>query len=134
MYDASFTQVLSAREWIPATFLGATIKNLGPVTPADINWSYVMVHIDCGVHVPVVESHWLNILFGYELYHKHKDHVDFIYLQEKDATDAFRLLDHLVSESKTNVHAHTLYLQGSYQFDERLVLQIGGDWVVGGLN
>ena len=71
--DAYYNHVFSATEWRAAPFLGATVKNIGPVVQAKVKWGYFTGHLDCTIFHP--ENQNLGCSFGYEAYVKRCDKV-----------------------------------------------------------
>lgn len=71
--DIFYSWVLKRTENIPAAFRGATIKNLGPCVPAQVSWEYIFANLDATFFT----SECCGFDFGYQLYHKRCDTIDF---------------------------------------------------------
>lgn len=103
--DFFYAWVLNGTESIPATFQGATIKNIGPCVPAKIHWGYLFANLDatffandcCGFNI------------GYQVYHKGCDHVQFCQATATDlAGRPNQPLDASVAQMLTNRTQHKI--------------------------
>jgi hypothetical protein len=132
-----YNWVLRRTEKVLATFQGATIKNLGPVTDASIKWQYVLGHLAVqGVYF-WTDRYAIEATFSYEGYHKTKDHVTFAVAQLKDFLGNVQPLDPTVIEQRTNMTTHTLAVQATFLFTKNWIdarWYGGASWVVGGHN
>lgn len=137
LIDGSYTSILSAREHIPAVFAGSQLKNLGPITRANISWGEVQLHIDACMHMPLLLPHHdFALMVGYEFFHKTRDKVSFAYARVPDIEAIVRPVDDRLAARGTHITAHTFTVQGSYQISGCLrkfgTLHAGGTFVVGG--
>lgn len=135
--DSSYSFVPNKTERVPATFIGATVKSLGPIVPARISWGYYCGHIDGHVFAFNGENHKVNGGLGYELYHKRKDSVKFLATTAVDCIKKTQPLDANVIERLTRVTSHKLYFDLSYIYKAdtwQVDIFGGGSWVVGGSN
>ncbi len=82
--DLSYAVVLSATEQRAAAFQGATVYNIGPCTPAEVDWGYLTGHFEFNFYHP--KSRRLSTTIGYEIYYKTEDNVSF---KNKSVTNHF---------------------------------------------
>lgn len=137
--NVSYSRVTRKRELVPAAFVGAQVKNLGPVVPAAIAWGYIVGHLDVRFRAPFSnKKHNLGTTVGYELYHKQKDSVIFHDKTQLDCLGIQQDLDANVLEKNTRVTSHKMYIEGSYYYvtsnDCSFGIFCGASWVVGGKN
>ena len=137
--DISYSRVTRKRELVPAAFVGAQVKNLGPIVPAAIAWGYIVGHLDVRFRAPFSnKKHNLGTTAGYELYHKQKDSVIFHDKAQLDCLNIQQDLDANVLEKNTRVTSHKMYIEGSYYYvtsnDCSFGIFCGASWVVGGKN
>jgi len=74
--DGAYHKVFKHTEQVAAAFKGATVKNLGPTLCANIDWQYVVWHLDLNFVHP--ENPGLGFDIGYELYWKGHDEACFV--------------------------------------------------------
>jgi hypothetical protein len=104
----SYYSVLSAPEWIPAAFTGAAVKNLGPITRADISWGYLLIDVDALIRIPVDCAGGSFFIKGnYQYYNKSKDKITYQYAQFPDWSGSVQTLSGTVAALDTHAHAHT---------------------------
>jgi len=137
--DGSLSHVFRKRELVPAAFISANVKNLGPIIPASIAWGYLVGHLDARFRAPFEnKNHDLAATIGYELYHKQKDSVIFKNTFTFDCLNKHQKLSGCVLEKNTRVTSHKIYIEGSYYYikSEHCTCGIfgGASWVVGGKN
>lgn len=102
--DAAYSLVLKAQENIAAAFQGATIKNLGPTTSAQISWSYFVGDVSCTFLNP--ENLHFGATIGYQFYAKTKDKICFCSATALDFNGVRNVLDPCVAACRTNVISH----------------------------
>lgn len=78
--DFFYAWVLRRCEQVPASFRGALVRNFGPCVPAEVSWQYLFANAD----VTFFASDCCGFNIGYQVYHKRKDHIDFL---QSTATD-----------------------------------------------
>lgn len=137
--DLAYTAVLSAHECVSASFVGAQIKNLGPLTNADIAWNYYLGHINAYVHVYSCNERDCTVGLTYELYHKGHDDVHFSCGVQKDCIGNTNQVDAAVIEKLTKVTSHKVGAQLNYtvigeERDPIITLVAGYNQVVAGSN
>lgn len=128
--DYRFNHVCKHAQWMPATFTGATVRNVGPATKADLSWNYHVLNIDFNMFHPCNKD--MGCVFGYELYARHKDHISFC----GSATDFFgqtQTLDSSVAEMHTKAMLHKLRGQMFHRWNFGEIF-FGGSHAVGGYN
>lgn len=81
--DARFNLVFNREEKVAASFAGATVKNIGPVTQAEVNWEYFVGHVDVSLlnqfdKYAHRDDHVFGFNLGYEFYWKSSDHICFV--------------------------------------------------------
>lgn len=113
--DIYYSHVFKGNERVAAPFKGATIKNIGPTTNADISWDYAVAHLDFIFMVPCNPR--VGFLAGLEAYAKSKDHVS---LKQSSATDFLgktEPLDPDVLELRTKVISNKIRTEMWHQGD-----------------
>ncbi|OGB98038.1 hypothetical protein A3F06_00040 [candidate division TM6 bacterium RIFCSPHIGHO2_12_FULL_36_22] len=129
--DFSYNWVLSATECIAGSFKGATVKNIGPVTKANISWNYLLFHANAILMYPSSERFGLNVRYQY--YYKQKDSINFCVTSIKDLAGETKTLDPTILQKFTNVHANQIGADIFSVFDY-CTLWGGISYVVGGKN
>lgn len=82
--DLSYAFVINATEKRAAAFKGSTVNNVGPCTPAEVDWGYLTGHFDFNFYHP--KNSKLSTTIGYEIYYKTEDNVSF---KNKSVTNHF---------------------------------------------
>ncbi|KKR97159.1 MAG: hypothetical protein UU47_C0002G0031 [candidate division TM6 bacterium GW2011_GWE2_41_16] len=101
--DGTYSFVLSATEKIPAPFIGATIKNIGPCVPARINWN----HFELNAILSAFASRHCGLDVGYQFYWKGCDKICMCWPSATDlAGNTNQRLDPRVAQRLTNVISH----------------------------
>lgn len=103
--DAFYSHALKRKEWVAASFAGATVKNMGPRVLADVSWGRFVGNIDFTFSVPCIDP-CLGFDVGYQAYVKLKDKVDFTVTTTLDFFGVERMLDPQVIEERTKQVAH----------------------------
>ena len=99
----TFNHVFSTKERIPAPFVGATIKNIGPCIDADISWNYGTFD----AFASVFANHCCGFDVGYQLYVKGTDKLCPCVSAATDfAGNANQLINSCVATRLTNVVSH----------------------------
>ncbi|QQR54013.1 hypothetical protein IPH25_04145 [bacterium] len=105
--SASANHAFARDEWVPAAFVGATAKNMGPAVEAGISWNYFTAQANLNFFHP--HNPELGCTVGYSFFAKNKDHVHY---KDVDATDFFgnehKQLDVDVAAQKTNAMTHAV--------------------------
>jgi hypothetical protein len=114
-FDGFYNWALSRNENVAASFMGATVKNIGPAIKAKISWEYFVGDLDFTFLIPCICPE-LGVNVGYQPYVKRKDKIDFV--NATTATDLLgnvEPLDPSVLAMRTNEVAHTLKGELFYQ-------------------
>ncbi len=142
--DAKFAVVLESEEKISAAFTGATVKNIGPCAKADIDWQYVLAHLDFNLFHP--ETSAISTVIGYEFYYKSEDNVKFknssmqSWLGKKYNTTTSSwdtnnyTLDNKVAEMNTESIAHKIRLETSFRITQYFEMYCGAAYTFAGQN
>ncbi|RTL03585.1 hypothetical protein EKK58_12695 [Candidatus Dependentiae bacterium] len=127
---------LSAEEYIPVSFQGASVKNFNQLTPAAKSWITTSFGLDVYFHLPTYykDSMITTLIFGYECFHKHKDNVRFVYPSVLDATGNIQPTDNRIAAFETNRQAHTIAVNVMVTFFEKINIVGGWNRVVHGYN
>lgn len=121
--DALYAHAIKRNEHVAAAFAGETVKNIGPDTCADVSWNYFVTDIDFTFVHP--KNCDLGFDVGYQAYIKLEDNISFKETQAMTLGGTLVNLDPSVLESRTDVVAHKLRLQGFWQTD---YLRVYGGW------
>jgi hypothetical protein len=139
--DSYYSFVIEATEKRCATFTGSKIKNIGPAVNADVEWQYLVTHLDVTLFHPKTTN--ISATLGYEFYYKTEDDITF---KDKQATtwagvhynDQKTLLkedlDNKLAEANTEQFGHKIRLEGRYQLAPRLEVFVGGAYTFAGKN
>lgn len=141
--DAMYSFVLEATETRAAAFKGATIKNFGPATKADVDWGYAVGHVDFTFFHPQTEK--VRSMIGYEIYYKTQDHLSFKVKEMQSwlgqaYNDAGVLvannqpLDNDLARMNTESLAHKVRGETSCQINKYFEVFAGGSAVFAGQN
>jgi hypothetical protein len=132
----SIHSFLSAQEYIPVSFQGASVKNFNQLTPATKSWTTTTFGLDMYFHMPThyKDSMITTLIFGYELSHKHKDIIHFVYPQMRDVTGMIQPTDNRVAAFETNRQAHTVSIKTMLTLFEKIHIFGGWHRVIHGLN
>lgn len=105
---ASYTYAFNHTEMRAPAFEGATIRNIpvGEPTPARVHWGYFWGNLDITLFHPKCCN--CGLVFGYELYAKHHDHVCFCNSTAKDFLGYTHPLDNKILEKRTNTRLHKI--------------------------
>lgn len=127
---------LSAEEYIPASFQGASVKNFNQLTPATKSWTTTRFGLDLYFNLPThyKDSMLTTLIFGYECFHKHKDNISFVYPSLLDATGNIQSTDNRVAAFQTNRQAHTIAINVMLTFFEKINIFGGWNRVIHGYN
>lgn len=112
--DMFYSQALKHKEYVAASFKGATVKNIGPTVPADISWGRFVANIDFTFSVPCIDPD-LGFDLGYQAYVKLKDNVDFSLTMTNDFLGNLQPLDPSVIEERTSQVAHKAKVEFYYR-------------------
>ncbi len=140
--NVEYAYVTPRTEKIPASFIGATVKNLGPIVSAKTSWHYITANFSKYWHPINTDCHDLAIGWNYQVYHKTIDHISF---KEKTITDCIGNInqtDARVALKNTSQTAHTLGFDIQYYFNahdycwwvDGMHVFGGAHFVVGGRN
>jgi hypothetical protein len=102
--DAAYSYVCAAQENVATAFKGATVKNIGPTTQAQISWGYFVGDLSFTFFNP--ENTRLGATVGYQLYAKQKDKICFCASTARDFVGEVHELDPSVLACRTNVISH----------------------------
>lgn len=105
-FDLTYSWVLKAREKLPAAFVGATVKNIGPEVDGKVSWGYFWGHVNLTFLHP--KSKCLGLTIGYEAYVKQKDKIHFDCPQALDFNGTLQTLDPKVLECHSNSVANKI--------------------------
>jgi len=114
-FDGFYNWALRRNERVAASFVGATVRNIGPAIDAKVSWQYFVGDVDITFMVPCVCPE-LGVNVGYQPYVKRSDKVSF-----GDVTTAANIfgttatLDATVLETRTKQVAHTIKGEIFYQ-------------------
>lgn len=104
--DLTYSFVLKHREYIPASFAGATVANIGPAAPARVSWGYFAGDIDFTFVHPYNQC--LGWMIAYEAYAKRKDKICFDCNVVLDLLDNPQTVDSTILVANTNRVAHKI--------------------------
>jgi len=102
--DLTYSFVLQRIEHLPASFLGATIQNLGPDTLGKVSWHYFWGLFEATFLHPQNDA--LGATLAYEVYAKQSDKVCFCQKQAADFNGNLQTLDPRILACNTNRIAH----------------------------
>lgn len=108
-----YSHAFKHKENVAASFQGATVKNIGPATTANISWGYFVGNADFTFRVPC--NPFVGFTFGYSPYVKQKDKVKFTETTLPDLFGVTQTLDASVIEKRTNVVSHSFRAEGFMQ-------------------
>lgn len=133
---AMIDSFLSAEEYIPASFQGASVKNFNQLTPATKSWTTTKFRLDLYFNMPThyKDSMMATLIFGYECFHKHKDNISFVYPRLLDATGNIQPTDNRVAAFQTNRQAHTIAINVMLTIFEKINIFGGWNRVIHGYN
>ncbi|MCK4500725.1 hypothetical protein KAU11_09505 [Candidatus Babeliales bacterium] len=145
-FDTHYSFVLEGSEKRAAAFKGASIKNIGPATDADVDWGYFVGKLDLNLFHPKTDA--ISSVIGYELYYKAEDNIKFknktmeSWLGQKWdttlATPAWvenkQELDSGLAEKNTEAIAHKLRFETSFRISKWFELYSGGSYTFAGQN
>jgi len=139
--DASYSFVIEGTEHRMAAFQGAQIKNMGPRADADVDWGYLVGHVDFNFFHPKTSD--LRATFGYEIYYKTEDHLTYKASQMeswlgKQYNNANQLvanpkpLSNSLARKNTESIAHKVRFETSAQLMKYFELFVGGSTTFAG--
>ncbi|QQR53593.1 hypothetical protein IPH25_01875 [bacterium] len=134
-WSSTIGQVLSTQEYIPAAFMGATVTNFNPLTPAFTSWTTVKNSIDLSLKLPSYYQSMgsLMLVCGYEFYFKSKTNIRFVYAKAYDGTGSLQPLNAQLASKNSQQQSHTI--SGKLFYKHTLVNLFGSfEYVVGGNN
>ena len=114
-FDGFYNWALSRNETVAASFMGATVKNIGPAIKAKVSWDYFVGDLDLTFLIPCICPE-LGVNIGYQPYVKRQDEINFVNVTT--ATDLLgnvEPLDASVLEMRTKQVAHTIKGELFYQ-------------------
>ncbi len=114
-----------------ASFLGATIKNIGPAVSARVSWAHVVYHLDATFFSPCFCD--LGVMVGYELYAKGRDKVCFCNATALDFNGTPQLLDPNILQFGTNAFSNKIRGEVFHRWD-CIDLFVNASQVVSGRN
>lgn len=100
--------ILPHEEYVNASFVGAQLKNLGPVVPADISAYAMRLGIATSWSGPRILQVQPGISVGYECYLKSEDHITYRYNQGYDWSGVLRSLSSDVAARDSGMVRHTV--------------------------
>jgi hypothetical protein len=104
--DLTYSIVLKRTEWLPASFVGSTVQNVGPAVAGNVSWGYFYGDIDLTFVHPWNQSLGWNI--AYQAYVKQHDKIRYCGTQAPDFTGALQTLDHTLLEANTSRVGHVI--------------------------
>lgn len=113
--DLTYSIVLKRTEWLPASFTGATIQNIGPATAGNVSWGYFFGDIDLTFVHPWNQSFGWNI--AYQAYVKQHDKVRFCSQQAPDFNGTLQTLDSSILQANTSRVGHIIRSELFYAGD-----------------
>lgn len=129
--DIAYSQVFRRTEKRAASFVGATIRNIGPSIDADVSYGYGVFDLDATFFHP--ENCNLGMALSYQLYAKRKDKVRFCAPMALDLNGTAQLLDPTILENGTNALTNKLRGEVFHRWDY-CDLFIGASRVFAGRN
>jgi hypothetical protein len=140
--DGKYAFVLEGSEKRMAAFKGASVKNIGPCTDADVDWEYFDGHLDFNLFHPKTDA--ISTIIGYEFYYKTTDNIDYKsksiehWLGKKFESGSFKEklydLDSSVAESNTQAIAHRIRLETSFRITRYFEIFCGAIYTFAGRN
>ncbi len=127
--DWSYHHAFARNQPMLATFEGATVKNLGPQVDGKVWWNYFLVHADMTFFHPCNPE--LGCMFGYELFAKKKDNIDYCQATAVDFLGNTQKLDPCLASQGTNAMLHKIRGEMFHRWSYCELL-IGGSTSVGG--
>ncbi len=122
-FDAYYSFVLNRTEPILASFMGASVKNLGPQVDAKIHWGYFWGHVNFTFLEPC--SKYVGFNLGYELYAKQRDKICFCRSTMPDYLGNYATLNPYLAAERTNVTAQKVRVE---VFSDTRLFDIYGGW------
>jgi len=133
--DASYSCVFNACEKRAASFVGATVKNIGPCINANVKWGYFLGHADITIFHPKNQN--MGMSLGYEIYYKRRDTVCFCpcdaNYEYRDLLGERYPLDARILEKNTDLLTHKIRGQFYHRWNY-FELYAGASRVVAGWN
>lgn len=130
--DAYYSFVLEAKERRAASFVGSTIKNIGPCQDADVDWGYFVGRLDFQLTHPKTCS--LSSVMGYEFYYKTEDHVTFKKSTAESWDGRIAALDSKGARKNTESISHKARVESTYKPNKWLEIFVGGAVTFAGQN
>jgi len=140
--NAKYSFVLEGKEKRSATFEGASIKNIGPCTDADVSWQYFVGQLDFNFFHPKTDA--ISGLLGYEFYYKTEDNVTFSqrtmssWLGQVYSGGAWganpQTLSSGVMERNTESFGHKLRTESSFRISKWFEMYFGATYMFAGQN
>jgi hypothetical protein len=108
--SGSAHHVFGRDEWMPASFQGATVKNLGPAVEGNMSWDYFTFSTNFSFYHP--QNCDLGCVFGYQLWAKTKDSIKYTATMGTDFLgQTNQILDPTVAEQYTDAMSHKFRLE-----------------------
>lgn len=140
--DAYYSFVVQSTEQRPATFVKSTIKNIGPVADADVDWGYFVGRLDFNLFHPKTDT--IKSTIGYELYYKTEDRVNFKAktmagwngkkMEATGLTAQTFELDNSLARKNTEAVGHKIRTEASFQVMKYFEIFMGGSTTFAGQN
>jgi hypothetical protein len=143
--DAYVSFVLESTEERAAVYEHSKIKNIGPKTSADVDWTYFVGRLDFNFFHPKTND--LSSTIGYEFYYKSEDEIHFKHSKmftwlgrkwDNDSQawmskeDSEVELSNKLAEANTEAISHKIRFEGRYQANKWLEMFAGGSYVFAG--
>ena len=130
----SLSYALPGTEYIPASFEGALVKNIGPLTKADISWLTALFQANVSFFVPLESGYKPYLSVSYQMYYKSNDRISFRYQNGYDWAGNFYPLSSAVAQKDSNQVAHIGLIQGGVTLNSYGTLECGWQGIIGGFN